>query len=494
MIFLNPFFWMVMLAVLPIYYKVKSINTKNVILVLFSIIWYVRYAEWSALYLLATIVTTWIYGYLYEKYKDSKLAHAFAWFIGIGVNLGILLVLKYNGLILAKGLNFWVPMGLSFYTFQALGYCIDIRNGNCEREKNIWNHILFLCFIPQMVTGPISRKSQLCGEFLKEKNFDYERVIASLYRMTWGFFKKIVVANNLAVLVSAIYSDYENVSGALLTINAMLFVVQLYCDFAGCMDIAIGAAGLFGIEVVENFNKPFTAKNVSELWRRWHITLGTWVKDYVFYPILLWMNRKTSKKFVEKIGKKRFKKLSTYIALVILWSIVGLWHGADLKYWIGNGMLYACTIILGEMLTPVFTKIIAILKINTESKPYEYFQRTRTFLIFCIGNMFLNLDSTTTTVKVLGRMVTNFATNISNHAFFSSLLGNEKLKVLIGTMCMVIFLAITAFDVRLGEKIRKRNMAVRWLNYAVVIIIIFASFILQNGGYGDSINFIYMQF
>ena len=179
---------------------------------------------------------------------------------------------------------------------------------------------------------------------------------------------------------------------------------------------------------------------------------------------------------------------------MILWSIVGLWHGADLKYWIGNGMLYACTIILGEILTPAFTKIIAILKINTESKPYEYFQRTRTFLIFCIGNMFLNLDSTTTTVKVLGRMVTNFATNISNHAFFSSLLGNEKLKVLIGIMCMVIFLVISAFDVKLGEKLRKRNMVVRWLNYAVVIIIIFASFILQNGGYGDSINFIYMQF
>ena len=141
MIFLNPVFWMVMLAILPIYYKVQSINTKNVILVLFSIIWYVRYAEWSALYLLTTIATTWIYGYLYDKYKDSKSAHVFAWFIGIGVNLGILLVLKYNGLILAKGLNFWVPMGLSFYTFQALGYCIDIRNGNCEREKNIWNHI-----------------------------------------------------------------------------------------------------------------------------------------------------------------------------------------------------------------------------------------------------------------------------------------------------------------------------------------------------------------
>ena len=155
MIFLNPFFWIAMLAILPVYYKVKSINTKNIILVIFSVIWYIRYAEWSALYLLTTVLTTWIYGCLYDKYKNSKIVHIIAWFIGIGVNLGILLVLKYNGLILAKGLNFWVPMGLSFYTFQALGYCIDIRNGNCEREKNIWNHILFLCFIPQMVTGPI---------------------------------------------------------------------------------------------------------------------------------------------------------------------------------------------------------------------------------------------------------------------------------------------------------------------------------------------------
>ena len=494
MIFLNPIFWIAMLAILPLYYKIKSINTKNIILAVFSVVWYIRYAEWGSLYLLTTIATTWIYGWIYEKYKTSKQAHVFAWFLGIGVNLGILLVLKYNGLILTDKLDLWMPLGLSFYTFQALGYCIDIRNGNCEREKNIWFHILFLSFIPQMVTGPISRKEQLVGEFKKEKSFDYERVVASLYRMTWGFFKKIVIANNIGILVSAIYADYTNVSGALLTLNAMLYVVQLFCDFAGCMDIAIGAAGLFGIEVVENFNKPFVARNVSELWRRWHMTLGTWVKDYVFYPILLWMNRNISKKLIEKIGKKRFKKLSTYIALIILWSIVGLWHGADLKYWIGNGMLYACTIILGEVLSPVFNKILAALKINTESKPYEYFQRIRTFLIFCVGNMFLNLDSTTTTVKVLARIITNFTTNISNTTFFSSLLGNEKLKVMIGLLCMVVFLIISAFDVKIGIRVRKRNIAVRWINYAIIIIIIFVSFILQNGGYGDSVNFIYMQF
>ncbi|MGP1412121.1 MAG: MBOAT family O-acyltransferase [Peptoanaerobacter stomatis] len=494
MVFLNPIFWMILLVILPIYYSVKSINVKNAILAIFSIFWYIRYAEWSSLYLLTTIVTTWVYGYLYEKYKNSKTVHAFAWFLGIGINLGILLVLKYNSLLVTDKLTFWVPLGLSFYTFQALGYCIDIRNGNCEREKNIWNHILFLCFIPQMVTGPISRKTQLGGEFLKGKRFDYEMVIASLYRMTWGFFKKIVVANNLGVLVSAIYVNYDSVSGVLLAINAMLYVVQLFCDFSGCMDIAIGAAGLFGIEVVENFNKPFMAKNVSELWRRWHITLGTWARDYVFYPILLFVNRKTPKSFVKKLGKKKFKKLSTYMALIILWSIVGLWHGADFKYWIGNGMLYAVIIILGEVLTPVFNRIIKLLKIDTESKSYEYFQRTRTFLIFCIGNIFFNLTSVEMAFNVLSRIVTNFVSNISNYAFYSSMLGNEKLKVIIGLVGMAIFLLLSVFEVDIKDKMRVKNVIFRWLNYAGVVIVIFLSFILQNGGYGDSLNFIYMQF
>lgn len=494
MIFLNPIFWISMFIVLPMYYCVNSVNIKNMILVLFSVFWYVRYAEWSSMYLLTTVVTTWIYGYLYEKYKDSKPTHIFDCFLGIGVNLGILLVLKYNGLLFSAKLNLLVPLGLSFYTFQALGYCIDIRNGNCEREKNIWNHILFLCFIPQMVTGPISRKNQLGGEFLKEKSFDYERVVASLYRMTWGFFKKIVVANNIGILVSAIYANYDSVSGALLAINAMVYVVQLFCDFSGCMDIAIGAAGLFGIEVVENFNRPFMARSVSELWRRWHITLGTWVKDYVFYPILLFMNRKTPKSFVQRLGKKNFKKVSTYLALIILWSIVGLWHGADLKYWIGNGMLYATIIIFGEALAPFFNKINTMLKIDTESKPYEYFQRTRTFLVFCVGNIFFNLSSVGMACSVLLRIGTNFVTNISNHAFYSSMLGNEKLKVIIGMIGMMIFLFISAVEINLKDAIRNRNTVIRWINYAGIIVIIFVSFILQNGGYGDSLNFIYMQF
>lgn len=494
MIFLNPFFWITMLGIIPLYYKVKSVNTKNIIIAVFSVIWYVRYAEWSALYLVTTIVTTWIYGYLYEKYKNSRPIHIFAWFLGIGVNLGILLVLKYNGLILTNGLNLWIPLGLSFYTFQALGYCIDIRNGNCTREKNIWQHILFLSFIPQMVTGPISRKSQLTEEFVKEKIFNYEKIVANLYRMTWGFFKKIVIANNLGVLVSSIYADYQNLSGILLAINAMLYVVQLFCDFAGCMDIAIGAAGLFGIEVVENFDKPFTGKSVSEFWRRWHMTLGTWVKDYVFYPILLFMNRKVSKGVIEKIGKKKFKKISTYVALFILWSIVGLWHGADIKYWFGNGVMYALVIIIGEVLSPISQRVLELLKIDVKSKVYGYFQMVRTFLIFCVGSMFFNLNSAEMTIKVLGRIFTNFATNLTNYAFFSGLLGNEKLKVIIGLLCMFIFLIISMFDLKLGEKIRTKNTAIRWLNYAVVIIVIFVSFILQNGGYGDSVNFIYMQF
>lgn len=494
MVFLNPIFWIALLVVLLIYYSVKSINTKNIILAVFSVGWYIRYAEWTSLYLLTTIATTWLYGVIYEKYKNSKPAHIFAWFLGIGVNLGILLVLKYNGLLLSNKLNLWMPLGLSFYTFQALGYCIDIRNGNCEKEQNIWRHILFLSFIPQMVTGPISRKSQLGGEFLKEKSFDYERAVSSLYRMTWGFFKKIVIANNIGILVSAIYANYDSVSGVLLAVNAMLYVVQLFCDFSGCMDIAIGAAGLFGIEVVENFNRPFTARNVSELWRRWHITLGTWAKDYVFYPILLFMNRKASKSFIERIGKKRFKRLSTYVALIILWSIVGLWHGADLKYWIGNGMLYALTIILGEILAPVFNKITTLLKINTESRPYEYFQRTRTFLIFCVGNIFFNLSSAEIAFNVLLRIATKFVSNISNHMFFSSMLESEKLKIMIGLLSMIVFFIISALEIRIKDKIRIKNTVLRWINYAGVIIIIFISFILQNGGYGDSLNFIYMQF
>lgn len=488
MIFLDPIFFISIFLVLPLYYYVKTTRLRNIILLGFSLFWYVFYAKETSIYLFVTIATTYLYGIIFEMGFVG-----FADLLGIGVNLLILLVLKYNGLFIEGGLNLLIPIGLSFYTFQAIAYCLDVRNKTEKRKKSIVNHALFLGFIPQMVTGPISRKNFLGAEISKEKQFSYEKIVVSIYRIVWGFFKKLVIADNVAVLIDAIYGNYERVSGLVLFANALFYVMRLYLDFSGCMDIAIGIAGLFSIRLPENFNRPFESTSVSEFWRRWHITLGNFARDYVFYPVLLFLTR-NFKKCEKFLGKKRVKRIATNISLIVLWTVMGFWHGADLKFFIGNGMLYAFTVILGELMEKPLKRVFSYLRINTESRGYILFKKLRTFLIFAVGNIFFSLESTKKAVDVIIRIFKYPLYNLGDVSYFTSLLGNEKLKVAIGLVFMLVFLIIVRLNLKISEAIRKKSFIVRWISYILMFMLLYMSFVLQNGGYGNVNNFIYMKF
>lgn len=493
MLFLNPIFWVSIFVIMIPYYKIKDKNIKNIILVMFSFGWYIWYTEIVSLYLFSTILTTWSYGKIMERKHLTKSWKNFAWLIGIGINLGILLMLKYSGMIFDKSLGFIVPMGLSFYTFQAVGYCIDVRNKVCEPEKNFINHCLFIGFIPQLLTGPISRKLELAKEMTKDKDFNYEIAVSAILRIALGLFKKIVVADNLGVLVKNIYNEYNIYSGMLLAMNMVLYVIELYADFSGSIDIAIGVAELFGIRLTENFNQPFLSKTVSEFWRRWHITLGAWMREFVFNPILLYFNRIFPVALRKRLGKKFVRKLTTWTALIILWSIVGLWHGADLKYWIGNGVWYAVIIILGEMLEPIFEKTCKILHMNRKGRAFGTFQIIRTFIIVCIGNLFFNARSTETAIGILKRIAFNFNDNFNDLGFYTVLQGRDRLRVLIGLSTAVFLIILLLFNIDV-KKFRRKKFFIRWGVYFVLLGTIFMNYILQSGGNGDLANFIYMQF
>ena len=479
MLFLNPLFWVSLFIVIVPYYKIKDKNVKNALLVIFSFGWYIWYTNIVSLYLFSTIITTWFYGKIFEKSNLTGMMKTMTWCLGIGINLAILIVLKYNDLI--------------FYTFQAMGYCIDIRNGVCKPEKNFISHCLFIGFIPQLLTGPISRKEDLGKEIEKEKTFDYELIVSELYRIVFGLFKKIVVADNLAIVVNSIYNDYNQHSGLLLFINMILYVVELYADFAGSIDVSIGIAGLFGIKLTENFNKPFLAKTVSEFWRRWHITLGSWMRDYVFNPILLFFNRNIPNALRKRLGKKLSRKITTWISLLILWSAVGLWHGADIKYWIGSGMWYASIIILGEIFEPAFEKLCTSMHLERKGKIFDIFRIARTFTIVCIGDLFFSAQSVGDACNILNRIAFNFTNDLSNISFFTSLQGKEKLRTLIGLTMAIALAAFSIFNIDIN-KIRNKRLLTRWSFYVSIILVIFANYILQSGGNGDLANFIYMQF
>lgn len=225
-----------------------------------------------------------------------------------------------------KDISLVAPMGLSFYTLQVVGYLLDVSRGTCRAEKGLLRYALFASFFPQLVQGPINRYSDLAETLYTPKKFNYEQVTFGLQRMLWGLFKKLVIAERMSVIVGTIYGDFETYSGLYIVVGTVCFAFQLYTDFSGAMDIALGLSEALGIRMAENFDNPFFARSISEYWRRWHITLGTWMKDYVFYPLL------KSNLFVsigdrakKRLGKKRGKKIPTYLGMVVLWFTVGFW-------------------------------------------------------------------------------------------------------------------------------------------------------------------------
>ena len=273
------------------------------------------------------------------------------------VNIGILFALKYvnffintmDGVVhlfggpdrLIAGVDFLVPLGVSFYTFSLLGYVIDVYYGLAAHQKNILKLALYGLYFPNLISGPILKYREHAEQFFSPHDFDYQRVTQGLQRMAWGFFKKLVIAERLGVLVNTVYGDYEGYPGAYIWVATVCYAFQLYTDFSGCMDIVLGLSQSLGIALPENFQTPFFAKSVAEYWRRWHITLGVWMKDYVFYPLLrsgIFTNLNQSLK--KKYGKKRGKQYATFAAMFILWLTVGIWHGGDWKFVIGSGLLH----------------------------------------------------------------------------------------------------------------------------------------------------------
>jgi D-alanyl-lipoteichoic acid acyltransferase DltB (MBOAT superfamily) len=244
-------------------------------------------------------------------------------FSSLLANLGILFIFKYYGFFIdtinAFTANNYdviyllLPMGISFYTFQTLSYTIDVYRRQREPEYHLGYFALYVTFFPQLVAGPIERSDRLIPQLRKEQTFDYARTVEGLQRMVWGFFKKVVIADNLAVAVNHVYGNVESASGLTLLIATGFFAYQIYCDFSGYSDIAIGSAKILGIDLMENFNRPYFSTSIKEFWSRWHISLSTWFRDYVYIPL----------------GGSKKGSMRTYVNVLVVFLISGLWHGAS---------------------------------------------------------------------------------------------------------------------------------------------------------------------
>lgn len=430
--------------------------------------------------------------------------------VTILVNIGILVVLKYvnfgiytiDGIAkifggseeLIKSVDFLIPLGVSFYTFSLLGYVADVYYGIARPQNNYLKLMLYGMYFPVIISGPILKYREHGEQFFAPHAFDYRAVTRGFQRMAWGFFKKLVIAERIGVLVDTVYGGYADYPGAFIWAATICYAFQLYTDFSGCMDIVLGMSESLGILLPENFNTPFFAESISEYWRRWHITLGVWMKEYVFYPLLRTdLFTRLNRRWRERFGKKRGKQYATFAAMFLLWLTVGIWHGGDWKFVIGSGLLHWFYIVMEELLMPPCSRIMERLHINAGAKAVKALRVARTFLLVCIGDLFFRAASTGDALAMLKGAVSVWNPDVLwNGALLG--LGLDGIECAIAAAALLLLLAVSILQRKgsVRDRIAKLPMPVRWgVWYALLFgVILFGCY---GPGYSAG-EFIYQGF
>ena len=324
------------------------------------------------------------------------------------MNFGLLYLLKYHGSRMQGGVlsGVMLPVGVSFYMFQSAGYVIDCYRGKYPPEKNLLRFTLFVSFFPQIIQGPISRFDRLAPQFGEYHAFSADNMRFGIQRMLWGYLKKLVLADRAAVLVNTVFQNYDAYGGAVYVVSIVFYCIQLYCDFSGGIDITLGTAQLFGITLPENFRRPIFAVSLADYWRRWHITLGTWMRDYVFYPLALSRPLGSLARFIRAHWNARAGKvLSTAAATFVVYFIIGLWHGTGVRY-VFYGFWNGGVITLSLLLTGVFDTTKKRLRIQADSPGYRLFQILRTAFIVFLGRYITRSSSLAMAFHMIARTFT----------------------------------------------------------------------------------------
>lgn len=463
---------------------------------------YYFYMCWNAKYALLMLFSTactYAGGLLIEfvKKRDwtdkkkatvKKLGVAFV----IVSNLAVLCYFKYSNFFLdsleslfalinvelnVPSVDVLLPVGISFYTFQALSYTIDVYRDEIYAEKNFFRYALFVSFFPQLVAGPIERSKNLLKQLAVPKKFSYVKARDGLFLMVWGFFLKIVLADRIAMLVDTVYGDYQRFGGWYIALATVLFAVQIYCDFYGYSTIAMGAAGMLGIDLMENFDAPYLSVTVAEFWRKWHISLTSWFKDYLYIPL----------------GGSRKGVVRKYLNKIIVFLVSGLWHGANFTFVIW-GALNGVYQVVGEMLMPAREKICSLLHVNRKSVITRFVQMIITFVLVDFSWIFFRASTVEDSFAMIESLFT--ADNFSiffDGGIYQCGLGEKDFKLML--ICIVILLIADTFK-HFGKSVRaylqKEPYILRCLVLIVSILFILV-FGIWGSGY-DAANFIYFQF
>ena len=471
------------LIFLPVVLLVNYILPKKVRYLWLLISSYYFYMCWSAKYALLiafSTIVTYFCGILTEKFrkKGAKVVVA----ASLVINLGILFFFKYFnftfsilGTLLSRlhiafnapVIDVLLPVGISFYTFQALGYTIDVYRGQIKAERNIFRYALFVSFFPQLVAGPIERSKNLMSQLEEAKDFSFDNAREGILLMLWGFFLKIVIADRIAIFVDCVYDAPDTYTGLYLILASILFAFQIYCDFAGYSTIAMGSAKMLGINLMENFSAPYLSSSVASFWRKWHISLTTWFKDYLYIPL----------------GGNRKGKIRKYFNKIFVFLVSGLWHGAGISYVIWGGLngLYQ---VIAEILTPLRHR----LHLDSKCALSSLFRGIFTFILVDFAWIFFRAKSFTEACIVLKNIFIP-----SNFDIISCGLDMPNIILLVVSLLLLLIADIfKSRNICIREKICHSNATLQILIVSVSICAILL-FGIWGPGY-DAANFIYFQF
>lgn len=484
--------------VVLIYYIVHD-KTKHIWLLVASYYFYMCWNAKYALLILTSTIITYISGLILDKLKSKKtdvkreqilkkcvVAGSFI------ANLSILFVFKYVDFALyiitklsamvgiqisVPNFDILLPVGISFYTFQALSYTMDVYRGDIYAEKSFLRYALFVSFFPQLVAGPIERSKNLLCQLSNPKQFRFEYLQEGVLLMLWGFFLKLVLADRIAIFVDAVYADSAKYPGMYLIVATVLFAIQIYCDFSGYSTIAMGAAKVLGIELMENFRAPYLATSVAEFWRRWHISLTSWFKDYLYLPL----------------GGSRKGKYRKFINKMIVFLVSGLWHGARFSFvaWGGLNGLYQ---IMGEVTQPLRDKIVTLFHLNRNTLGHKLLHAMGTFILIDFSWVFFRANSFREALNIIQNVFDVYNPWILFNGDLYKCGVDEKnfhlMLVAIAILLMADFCKVK--NIRIREVILKQDYWFRWLFFALSITVIL-TFGIWGPNYSAT-NFIYFQF
>lgn len=480
------------LIFLPIVFILHFICPKRYRYFILLIASYAFYMWWNWKLIFLILITTLV-SYLAGigiKQTDRQSIKRLLLIFAIVASLGVLIFFKYANFIvqsfvdginsLGGGLSFdainiILPVGISFYTFQTLSYVIDIYKGKIEAEENPFYYALYVSFFPQLVAGPIERSVDLLPQLKNQEGINYQNLSIGLKQMLVGFIKKIAIADMIAVYVNNIFNHIENTNGLLVLVGTILFSIQILCDFSGYSDIAIGCARCFNIKLSKNFDKPYSAISIKDFWNRWHITLSTWLRDYVYFPL----------------GGSRVNKVRFCINILIVFLLSGIWHGAAWTFIIW-GLMHGIMRVIGAFLEPLRNKLYQKWNINKESFWIRALRISITYILVCFTWIAFRSNSVGEMATAYRLLFTSWNFNKEYFQTFSDCLAMS--------LPMMIYIPLAIIGLKFVDLINVSHVSpkmtpyvLRKALYVVLILVVMGCFIYQKSSNIES-AFIYFQF